>query len=169
MPPRLRKVVLTIHVATTVGWLGAVLVFLVLALIGLTSQQPETVRAVLAVMEPTAWYVLVPLSVASLVVGVVQSLGTPWGLVRHWWVLFKLVITTLATIVLLSYMATFGDMTAVATDRTASVGELRPFAGSVLLHASLALLGLLLTLVLSIYKPRAMTRYGQRKMARSNP
>jgi len=41
--------------------------------------------------------------------------------------------------------------------------SLRPYAGSALLHASLAVLGLLLAVVLSIYKPRAMTPYGQRK------
>jgi hypothetical protein len=32
MPPRLRKVALTAHVTTWVGWLGAVAVFLALAL-----------------------------------------------------------------------------------------------------------------------------------------
>jgi hypothetical protein len=41
--PRLRKFALTAHVTTTVGWLGAVVVFLALAVIGLASQDAQTV------------------------------------------------------------------------------------------------------------------------------
>lgn len=44
MPPRLRKFVLTAHITTTVGWLGAVGVFLALAIVGLTSDDAEAVR-----------------------------------------------------------------------------------------------------------------------------
>ncbi len=93
MPPRLRKFVLTAHVTTTVGWLGAVVVFLALVVVGLTSQGAQTVRGAYLVMEPAAWWVLVPLAFASLLTGIVQSLGTTWGLFRHYWVLFKLLIT----------------------------------------------------------------------------
>jgi hypothetical protein len=64
MTPRLRKFVLTAHVTSSVGWLGAVAVFLALAVIGLTSQDAETVRAVYLVMEPAAWFVLAPLAFA---------------------------------------------------------------------------------------------------------
>jgi hypothetical protein len=47
---------------------------------------------------------------------VVQSLGTPWGLFRHYWVVFKLLITAFATIILLIYLGTFRHMAAVAAD-----------------------------------------------------
>jgi hypothetical protein len=47
------------HVASSVGWLGAVVVFLAVAVIGLTSQDPQTVRGAYLVMEPAAWFVLV--------------------------------------------------------------------------------------------------------------
>ena len=49
-------------------------------------------RATYLVMEPAAWVVLVPLAFASLLTGLVQSLSTTWGLARHYWVLFKLLI-----------------------------------------------------------------------------
>src|SRR5436190_12529293 len=87
-----RKLALTAHVTCSVGWLGAVVVFLALAVIGLASPQPQTVRGVYLVMEPAAWSVLVPLAFASLLSGLVQSLGTSWGLARHYWVLAKLLI-----------------------------------------------------------------------------
>ena len=57
-------------------------------------------------MELTGWVVLVPLSLASLATGLVCSLGSVWGLFRHYWVLFKLAINLVATIVLLLYMQT---------------------------------------------------------------
>ena len=106
MTPRLRKFALTAHVTSSVGWLGAVAVFLALAVAGLTSQDAQTVRAAYLAMELTGWFVLVPLSLASLLTGLVQSLGTAWGLFRHYWVLFKLLINVVATIVLLLYMQT---------------------------------------------------------------
>lgn len=160
MSPRLRKFVLITHVTSTLGWLGAVGVFIALTVVGLTSQDPPTVRGAYLVMEPTAWYVLVPLSFASLLTGIVQSLGTPWGFFRHYWVLLKLVITLIATIVLLNYMATFSAM----ADMAASSEDLTMLRNpSPLLHAVLALLVLLVAAVLGVYKPRGMTRYGQRK------
>ena len=66
MPPRLRKFALTAHVSCSVGWLGAVAAFLALAVIGLTSQDAQTVRGAYLVMEEAAWLVLVPLAFASL-------------------------------------------------------------------------------------------------------
>ena len=158
MTPRLRKFALTAHVTASVGWLGAVVVFLALAVVGLTSQDAQTVRGAYLVMEPAAWFVLVPLAFASLITGIVQSLGTTWGLFRHYWVLLKLLITVFATIVLLIYMETFSLMAGVAADPSADLGAVRN--PSPVLHAALALLVLLVATVLAVYKPRGMTRYG---------
>ena len=72
----LRIFALTVHVVTAVGWIGAVLVFLALGIIGLLTSADITVRGVYAVMEPAAWAVLVPLAFASLLTGLVMSLGT---------------------------------------------------------------------------------------------
>ena len=95
MSAGLRKFVLTAHVTFSVGWLGAFAVFLAIALLGLTSQDARMVRATYLVMEPAAWWVLVPLAFGSLLTGLVQSLGSTWGLFRHYWVLFKLLINAL--------------------------------------------------------------------------
>src|SRR5512132_3081234 len=114
MPPRVRKFALIAHVTSSVGWLGAVVVFLAHGVLGMTSQDADTVRAVYLVMEPAAWLVLVPLSLASLLTGLVQSLGTTWGLFRHYWVVFKLLINLFATIVLLMYTQTLGYMAEIA-------------------------------------------------------
>jgi hypothetical protein len=164
MTPGLRKFALTAHVISSVGWLGAVAGFLALAVVGLASQGDQVVRAAYLVMEPIGWFVLVPLAFASLLTGLVQSLGTTWGLFRHYWVLFKLLINVFATIVLLMYMQTLDYFAGVAANPTLSGGDLRVLRGpSPVLHSSLALLLLLVATVLAVYKPRGMTRYGQRK------
>ncbi|MDQ4081332.1 MAG: DUF2269 domain-containing protein, partial [Actinomycetota bacterium] len=150
-------------VVTSVGWFGAVAAFLALAVVGLTSQDGETVRGTYLVMEPAASFVLVPLALASLLTGLVQSLGTTWGLFRHYWVIFKLLINLLATAVLLMYLETFSSMAAVAADPNAELGVVRN--SSPLLHAGLALLLLLVATALAVYKPRGMTRYGRRRQA----
>ncbi|WP_219465515.1 hypothetical protein [Nonomuraea rhizosphaerae] len=157
MRPGLRKLVLTAHITASTGWLGAVLVFLALAVIGVTSPDSATVRAVYRVMEPAAWYALVPLAVASLITGLVQSLGGAWGLVRHYWVLFKLLINVGALAVLLMYTATLGSLARLAAAADADMRVLR--GPSAVIHSSLALVLLLLATVLAVYKPRGRTPY----------
>ena len=161
MSPAVRRLALTAHVVASVGWLGAVLVFLALSAVGLTSQDPQTVRGAYLVMEPAARIVLVPLAFASLITGVVQSLGTAWGLFRHYWVLFKLIITIFATVILVTYMETFQLMADIAANPSAALTAVRN--PSPLIHSVLALIVLAVATVLALYKPRGMTRYGWRK------
>jgi hypothetical protein len=160
MAPGLRRFVFTAHVLSSVGWIGAVIVFLALAIIGMNSGDDRLVRGVYLVMAPLAWSVLVPLAFASLVSGVVISLGTKWGLFLHYWVVFKLMITVFATVVLLIYMRTFAAMAQVAGNPGIDIDEIRNF--SPVLHAVLALLILLVATVLAVYKPRGVTPYGRR-------
>ena len=160
MSPRLRKFALTAHVVSSVGWLGAVVGFLALAVAGLTSQDDQTVRGAYLMMELSGRLVLVPLSIASLLTGLIQSLGTRWGLFRHYWVLAKLLLNVFANIVLLLYAQTLGYLAGVAASSADLTGLRSPTA---VIHASGALLLLVVATILSVYKPKGMTRYGQRK------
>src|ERR1700675_3570077 len=112
--PGLRKFALTTHVTSSVGWLGAVGAFLPLAIAGLGSQDPQIVRAAYLAMHLTTWFVIVPLSLAALLTGIVESLGTTWGLFRHYWVIAKLGLTLLATIILLVHTQPIGAVAAVS-------------------------------------------------------
>ena len=164
MRPRLRKFVLTAHVVSSVGWLGAVAVFLALGVVAVSTQDAQLVRAVYLAMEPAGWFVLVPLSLASLLTGLVQSLGSKWGLFRHYWILIKLLINVVATIVLLLYMQTLAYLAGIAAEPASSGGDLSGLkSASPVIHAGAALLLLLVAATLSVYKPRGLTRYGQRK------
>lgn len=161
MPPALRRFTLTTHVTSSVGWVGAALVFLALALIGFTSDDPVKVRGAYLLMAPAAWFVLVPLAHASLLSGIVLSLGTTWGLFRHYWVVVKLGITVFATVILLIYMGTFRQMAGVAADPVVDLAAVRN--ASPIVHAILALILLVAATVLGVYKPFGMTAYGERR------
>jgi hypothetical protein len=118
------------------------------------------VRATWIAMELIGWYVIVPLALASLLTGLVMALGTKWGLLRHYWVLFSLVLTILATVVLLLHMPDVSVLAAVAQE---AEGARLDGLGGDLLHPGLGLVVLLVIQVLNVYKPRGITRYGWRK------
>jgi len=164
MTPRLRKFALTVHLTFSIGWIGAVVAFLALVVAAMTSQDAQTLRAAWIAMELTGWFAIVPLALASLLTGLVMALGTKWGLFRHYWVLISLVLTILATGVLLGNMQTVSFFAGIAAETdSADVGGLRGGLRSELLHAGVGLLVLLVIQVLNVYKPRGMTPYGWRK------
>ncbi len=164
MSPGLRKLALTAHVTASVGWLGAVAGFLALAVASLVSQDAQRVRGAYLAMDLTARFVIIPFSFASLLTGLVQSLGTKWGLFRHYWVLAKLLINVFANIVLLIYMPTLSYLGGVAAETTLSNIDLSQLRDpSPVLHSGAALLLLLVATGLGMYKPEGMTRYGWRK------
>jgi hypothetical protein len=162
MSPGLRKVALTAHVTSSIGWFGAVAAFLALAIAGLFSQDRELVRAAYLVMGLTTWFVIVPFAFVSLGSGVVSSLFTRWGLFRYYWVLLKLVITILATIVLLIHTQPI-DLLAGVAAKTAVLGAHLQSQQLMVVASSVALVVLIVLTALSVYKPRGMTPYGQRK------
>ena len=155
MTPGLRQFTFTTHITSSLGWVGAVIAFLALSVIGLTSEDEITVRGAYLLMAPAAWFVLVPLAHASLLSGIALSLGTPWGLFRHYWVVLKLLITAFSTAILLIYMETFREMARVAADPVVELGLVRN--PSPALHATFALLLLVTATVLGVYKPFGMT------------
>jgi hypothetical protein len=162
MPSRLRKLVLTLHVTCSVGWLGAVVAFLALAVAGLTSDDAQRIRGCYLAMESIAWVVIVPLSLASLVTGLVQSLGTTWGLFRHYWIVAKFVLNVLATLLLLVHMQPIGRMAAAAASASFSPSELVGLRVQLIADAAAAVVVLLAAVTLSVFKPRGLTRYGRR-------
>lgn len=165
MTPQLRKLALTAHITSSVGWLGAVAGFLVLAIEGLTSQDAQLVRSAYLAMGLTAWFVIVPLSLASPLTGIVQSLGTTWGLFRHYWVLAKLLITVPATLILLLHMRPINRLAGVAAETTLSSANLPGLRIQLVANAGAALMVLLVATALSVYKPWGKTRYGRRKQS----
>jgi hypothetical protein len=163
LSPALRKLALTAHVTASVGWLGSVAAFLALALAGLNSDAAHVVRASYIAMDLTTRYVIVPLCFASLVTGLVSSLGTPWGLFRHYWVVVKLALTVVGTLLLLLHSRPIAYLAQVAADSVIQTGDHRQLRVQLVFDAAAALLLLIVNTTLALYKPRGLTRYGWRK------
>ena len=162
LSPPLRKATLVVHLAVSVGWIGAVAAYLALDMTAASSADGPTLRAAYLGMGLIAGSVIVPLALASLVTGVVVSLGTKWGLVRHWWVLVSLALTVFATVVLVVETSTIAAYAAVAADPATTDADLRGL-GSTLVHSIGGTLVLLVVMVLNVYKPQGLTPYGWRK------
>lgn len=162
MSPGLTKLSLIVHLSSSVGWLGAVAGYIALDVTVATSHEAQTLRAAYMGMGLIASFVIVPLAFASLVTGLIQSLGTKWGLFRHYWVLISLILTIFATVVLLSETRTIGYFADLASDPLTTGDELRGL-GNTLVHSIGAVVVLLVIMVLNVYKPRGLTPYGWRK------
>jgi hypothetical protein len=160
MSPGVRKFALTVHLTVSVGWIGAVVAYLALGISAVTSPDAQTVRAAWTAMEIIGWYGIVPLALAALLTGIVMSLGTAWGLFRHYWVLISLGLTVFSTVILLLHMPTVSVLADVA--HAADEAELARLGGD-LLHPGVGLLVLLVITGLNVYKPRGLTPYGWRK------
>lgn len=162
MPPIVRKLALAIHLSCSIGWLGAVIAYLVLDVTVASSQDAQLVRGSWIAMGLVVTVAIVPLAIASLVTGLIMSLGTKWGLFRHWWVLISLVLTIIATLVLLSEAGMVSRVAAAAADPATSDANLLAFPPT-LLHSIGGLVVLLIVQVLNVYKPQGLTPYGWRK------
>lgn len=160
LPPSWRKLILAVHLTCSVGWIGSICAYLVVAFAVPITHEPETVRAAWISMDLLGWYAIVPLAVASLATGILIASLTRWGLLRHYWVLISLSGTAVLIAILIFHMP---DVSAQAERaRNASPDALLEM-GSDIPHALLGLLSLIGILVLNIYKPRGLTRYGWRR------
>lgn len=169
LTPGLRTLALTAHVALSVGWLGSVASFLVLAVAGLMGHDDEMVRSAYLATELITRFMIVPLAFASLLTGLVVALGTQWGLFRHYWVLVKFMLTMLATTLLLLHTQPISRLAAVARAGTVAGRDVRAMQIQIVGDAGAAVLALLVNVTLSTYKPRGLTAYARRRQQEPRP
>jgi hypothetical protein len=163
LSPVIRKISLTAHITFSVGWLGAVAGFLALAITGISSQDKQLVRSAYLAMEAVGWFVIVPFCIGSLLSGLIQALGSPWGLLKHYWVLTKFVVTVLSTIVLFLHMQPINFLAEMAQKSTFSDSGFRNVRIQLLADAGAALLVLLVLTTISVFKPWGRTSISVRE------
>jgi len=167
MTPHVRKLTITTHVAFSVGWLGATAAFLALSIAGLTSHDAEVVRGACLSMNLISKFVIIPMSLAAMATGLLQALGTPWGLFRYYWILVKFGLAILATSALLMHQFAVMGEAARRVSGAAAEGLFSPNLLSLkteLVRApSVAIVFLLTATTLGVYKPWGLTRYGRHK------
>lgn len=166
MKATLHKLILTIHISTSVGWIGVVLGYLTLAVMAMADRDEQAVRVYWMGLEMLGWYVTVPLAIIALHSGLVLALGTRWKITRYYWVLTSLILTSGATAVLLVHMPRVSSYARAAVDITANVSALRQALWGELLHTGLGLVVLLGIEVLNVYKPGGLTPWGRQVQVR---
>ena len=157
MSPAVRKLALALHLTVSIGWIGGAIAYWALALWVAISHDTTSVTAGWMAMEIIGWSVLVPLSLATVLTGLTMAVGSPWGLFRHYWVVISLIVTVLASGVLILHMP---DVSAAAQQPKATGLD---HGGSDMFHSTAGIAALVGVLVLNVYKPRGLTRYGWRK------
>jgi hypothetical protein len=166
MTPPIRKLAITAHVAVSVGWLGATAAFLALSIIGLTSRDADVVRGAYFSMNVVGRFVIIPMCFAALGTGLLQSLGTPWGLLRHYWISVKFGLTVFATIALLVHQFGVISVTAkavmAASSETLFSSALNPLKVELVRAPAISIVLLLTATALGTYKPWGLTSYGRR-------
>ncbi|WP_216823540.1 hypothetical protein [Niastella vici] len=161
--PFFRKLTLTTHITFSIGWLGAVAAFLAISIAGLISQNAQMAQSLYLALELVGWYVIVPFCLASLLTGLVESLGTPWGFFRYYWIVVKLFLTIVATVVLLVHMQLVSHVANTAMLATFRVADYPSLRIHFVADAGAALLVLLVITAISVYKPWGRTQYGVNK------
>jgi uncharacterized membrane protein len=165
---RTRKLTLAIHVVTSVGWVGLSLSMAVLAVMGFTTEDAAIAKGVFYAMYVFDDTSVTVFSVTAAISGILLSCGTAWGLLLHWWIIAKWVITLFMTI-----FAWFviHPIVIKATENTAEAGGTPPRPGwpADFLVWSVPLLFALLTAaaVISVYKPWGRTSRGRRATGRA--
>jgi len=158
MKPQITKAFLTSHITVSVGWFGAAAVFLVLAITSILSKNVQAVNSAYMAMEISAWFIILPFCIASLVTGIIQALITRWGLLNHYWIIVKLILTLGSTILLILHLKPIAQLAHLAND--ANVAIAKPgLQMQMVADSGAALLVLLTMITISIYKPWGKTNY----------
>ena len=162
MNAAVRKLMLTLHLTCSVGWLGTVVAYLTLDLVVAASTDAHAVRSAWTAMGLITFAVLVPFAVASFITGLAMAVGTHWGLFRHWWVLISFVLTLLALVVLMVETRVIAYSAELAADASVPAAEVLALPPT-LPHSIGGLMVLLLVQILNVYKPRGLTPRGWRR------
>lgn len=159
MSPKLNRVMLTTRITVSVGWFGAVAVFIALAVTGIASANMQLARSSYIAMELSGWFVIVPFCIASLVIGIVQALGTKWGLLKHYWSVVKVILTLLATVALLLQIKPIGGLSLAASGNVDFTNALPDLKLQIVANAGAAFLLLLAIITISVFKPMGKTKW----------
>lgn len=158
LPRRLRKAVLVLHILSAGAWVGIDVIVGALVLVGRTSDDPATAGLAYRALGS---FVVAPMLTAALLclaTGLLLGLATKWGLTRYWWVLVKLAITLVLTVLIVLALAPgmpaaalHGEQLEAGVTPTGDVADL-VFAPVVSLTA------LSVATVLSVYTPWGRVR-----------
>ena len=158
------RLLLATHIIVSVGWLGIVVAKLVLGLRAMTSDAPEVSDALYASMQVVD-AAFPPAAVATLLTGVFLSLGTKWGLLRHYWIVTKLGLTVgvIVTGIALMDRLVRESISGQAVNDPAILGIVSAPTTLLISLSAAHVLMLGVATVVSVYKPWGKTWFGRQK------
>lgn len=163
-PARRRRVLLVLHIVSSVGWLGISFTMLALAIAGRFPDHGSTRTAAYWAMHLFANVLVIPISLASLASGVLLGLTTKWGLLRHLWVTTKLAITTATAALSIFVLRGQIDTAYVHSSLHLEGAALSRAATSLVIAGTVSVSLYTLVVALSVFKPWGLTRRGRRRL-----
>jgi hypothetical protein len=154
LSPGQRKLALATHVVISVGLFGVYAAMLMLGIAGAAAADPELSAASYRAMSILK-NLVPPGALGIVVTGVVLSLGTSWGLLKHLWVVVKLVLTVAALPI--SILLVFPSIQRAIADPTSESAPL-----TLMVAAALVALALGAATVIAVYKPWGLVARGFR-------
>lgn len=160
----LRRTTLLLHVLCGVGWMGLDLGLMVLVLSGATTGDGAVAAAAYTTSHLVVPVVVPALATGMLLTGIVLGLGTRYGLTQWTWVLTKLAIGVLLTV--LVFTSLLPGVLGIPEGLTGTADQVRAMVGDTVRDlvfppfVSFALLAV--SLVLSLWKPWGRTPWARR-------
>jgi hypothetical protein len=151
---------MVLHAISGIGWMGVdIALFLLLWNARTTTNAIEAITAYTAVslIVPTA---VPPLCLGVLATGLLLGWGTPWGILRHWWVFVKLLLAVVMTILVFrALVPAVQTMPALGNFATADAvrAKLGPLGIQLMFPPAVSFVLLGIATVLSMFKPKGLT------------
>jgi len=166
MSRRTRRVWLTLHIGVSAGWLGVALTMTALAITGVVTDSHSVRHGAYELLHIVDLAAAIPSMALSIITGLVVSLGTKWGLVKHWWVLVKFGISLTIPVIAGTLESSLADELAIRTADPAG----QPGGVGIALTVCLASFtaALWIATILSVVKPWDRTRWGRAAEARQH-
>jgi hypothetical protein len=163
---RVRQVIVFLHVVVSLGWMGAGMANVVLAMTAGYAADAAVRRVCYQMIGRVDTFIVIPGAFGALVSGIVLALVTPWGLVRYWWVLSKLALT----MVVIGY-STVGLGVWVETSIAATTAEAveSPVAGPLAYGTLPNIVAFLFMTWVSVAKPWGTTPWSARRSPGRTP
>lgn len=156
--PPVYRLLLTAHILVSAGWLGVVFAKLLLGLRAVASDAPAVSDPLYTATEAVN-VAFPPAAVATLVTGVLLSLGTRWGVLRYYWVATKLALCLGVIATGVAFVDRLAQRSVSAPSPVRAIGEgtvLDVVSAPATLLISLSVAHVLMlgaATVLSVYKP----------------
>lgn len=163
---RPRQALVAVHVVVSAAWLGIAVMFVVLSLLALRAANVRDVQTIYETMALFDQTMLPMANMAATTTGFALGVTTKWGIVRHWWVTIKVVLSFAVLGIAFGFLHDALVRAAAQAAQLAATGgamaDITTSGRVVVAGFMLALVSLVGAMLLSLYKPRGLTPWGRR-------